>query len=382
MSDSAFMPVVRRVDTVEAFQALRDEWRSLLGRCRPNFVFMTWEWLFTWWRHFAGDRGLFLMEVRDRSGLLGVLPLLRFVRRYGPWHRRRLLNFVGFRYEQRWNDWMDAPALDVPRVIAAALEWLAARRHVWDAIDLWDMAEDSATINEALSACRRLGLPAEARRESTCPYLLTVGSFEEYYANRVKPKVRNDLERQIRRLEQLGKVEAEWAAPDCIEPALLALFDFRQRRQAARGQGCEFRDPAFRDFYLELARVFPSEQVDASLLRLDGRPIAAHFGFRYGGKLYYCTPGFDPDLAAYSPGKVLLKRMIERCFADEGVTEFDFLRGDEPYKYEWATNERFSCRVVLTNPRSEGAIGKVYRRMPDWARRIADGVFGTPGAAA
>ena len=54
--------------------------------------------------------------------------------------------------------------------------------------------------------------------------------------------------------------------------------------------------------------------------------------FNHGGKGYYYQGGFEPQLARYSPGTVLTAHAI-RDAIDRGASEFDFLRGDEPYKH-------------------------------------------------
>ena len=44
--------------------------------------------------------------------------------------------------------------------------------------------------------------------------------------------------------------------------------------------------------------------------------------------------GFDPAHAALSPGLVLLARVV-RDAIERGMRRFDFLRGEERYKYEF-----------------------------------------------
>src|SRR5262245_44646800 len=63
------------VDTFEEFFALRDEWNALLSSSISDCVFLTHEWLSVWWKHMAEGRRLYVLTVRDRGNLIGVLPV-------------------------------------------------------------------------------------------------------------------------------------------------------------------------------------------------------------------------------------------------------------------------------------------------------------------
>ena len=57
-----------RVETIqddEGFTRLRPEWEELLAASPSDTVFLTWEWLHTWWAHFAGRRRLLILAVRE-----------------------------------------------------------------------------------------------------------------------------------------------------------------------------------------------------------------------------------------------------------------------------------------------------------------------------
>ena len=66
---------VERVSDVDAFEALRQEWDELLAASDSCCVFLTWEWLYTWWKHLAEDRKLCILAVRRGSELMALAPL-------------------------------------------------------------------------------------------------------------------------------------------------------------------------------------------------------------------------------------------------------------------------------------------------------------------
>ena len=76
-----------------------------------------------------------------------------------------------------------------------------------------------------------------------------------------------------------------------------------------------------------------------AFLTVGGRRIAAGITFETADSIYYYNAGVDPDARELSPGVLMVERYMRRAL-ERGIGRVDFLRGDEPYKYEWgAVNE-------------------------------------------
>ena len=60
--------------------------------------------------------------------------------------------------------------------------------------------------------------------------------------------------------------------------------------------------------------------------------MAASFGFEDDSAYYLYNSAFDPGAAAASPGAVLVDLLISAAVA-AGRNRFDFLKGDEDYKF-------------------------------------------------
>jgi CelD/BcsL family acetyltransferase involved in cellulose biosynthesis len=63
-------------------------------------------------------------------------------------------------------------------------------------------------------------------------------------------------------------------------------------------------------------------------------PIASFVTIEWDGTVGLYNSGFAPERAALSPGVVLLAQLIRDAIA-RGCRRFDFLRGEERYKYEF-----------------------------------------------
>jgi CelD/BcsL family acetyltransferase involved in cellulose biosynthesis len=77
----------------------------------------------------------------------------------------------------------------------------------------------------------------------------------------------------------------------------------------------------------------------------DG-PLAAFLCLEWDGTVGLYNSGFHPDRAALSPGLVLLAHVIRDAIA-RGKRRFDFLRGEERYKYDFGPSPEDVCRVTL-----------------------------------
>jgi CelD/BcsL family acetyltransferase involved in cellulose biosynthesis len=81
-------------------------------------------------------------------------------------------------------------------------------------------------------------------------------------------------------------------------------------------------------------------------LRLGGRLVSSWYGFHAHGICYAYLTGFEPGTERLQPGTLLVGHAIEAA-EREGLAEFDFLRGQEPFKYFWGAIDRPGLKRVL-----------------------------------
>ena len=102
-----------------------------------------------------------------------------------------------------------------------------------------------------------------------------------------------------------------------------------------------------------------------SVLRAGGSLAAAAFGLRSRSCWHYWYPAYSRTLSAYSPGMILLLRMIEDQ-AGRGIREVDLGRGEEAYKYRLRTGVvGIAEGRVVVSPSLAGAVwlGTTARRL-------------------
>src|SRR6185295_10963283 len=65
---------IRVLQAGAELESLRAEWNELLVDSSADCLFLTWEWMTSWWRHLKGERLLHVIEVRDKDRLIGLAP--------------------------------------------------------------------------------------------------------------------------------------------------------------------------------------------------------------------------------------------------------------------------------------------------------------------
>jgi hypothetical protein len=170
-------------------------------------------------------------------------------------------------------------------------------------------------------------------------------AFEDFLAFRPAQgaPVKNwysDMARRRRRLvEALG--EPEFFFHEEVDGDTVAsLMRGKAAELASRGVVTMLDRPRAIRLYTELARrgIFR-----LSGLQVGGRLVASILGSAWNGSYSGRLTHFEPDLRPFSPGTLLLHEVLHRTYA-AGFAEFDFLYGDEAYKFHYATH----VRVVAT----------------------------------
>jgi CelD/BcsL family acetyltransferase involved in cellulose biosynthesis len=89
-------------------------------------------------------------------------------------------------------------------------------------------------------------------------------------------------------------------------------------------------------FFLEICRrLLPTGWLQLQFLEVENVRAAAMLNFIYRNKVLVYNSGYDPEkYGQFSPGIILNARSIQDAIAAKRAV-FDFLRGDEEYKYRF-----------------------------------------------
>jgi CelD/BcsL family acetyltransferase involved in cellulose biosynthesis len=264
--------------------------------------------------------------------------------------------FFGASYHADYATVLAAPQ-DLPAVAEAVVEWLAtagadaAHPAPWDVIDLrrlrcGDVAADAfaAAFGQREMAA---GWTLNVEREDVCPVVVLpdVADFDGYLATLDK-KGRHEIRRKVRRAEAAGEVRLE-DSPDPLAD-LDSFVELHQKRFGAEGLFPPTEGgAASRLFFRRLFELLgPDGTIRLTFVTVGSRRIAAGIYFETADSYLYFNAGVDPDARDLSPGVVLTARLVERAIA-AGKRRLDFLRGHEPYKYEWGARDEPIQRLLV-----------------------------------
>jgi CelD/BcsL family acetyltransferase involved in cellulose biosynthesis len=349
---AAALPGVEVIESEAAFLGLRDEWRELLGASSGG-IFLTWEWLHTWWTRLRGERHLALLAVRRGGQLLALAP---FASRGRSWLGGPRLEFLGS--GQVGSDYLDV----IVRSGAEREAVASVARHLASSgsgLDLRQVRLTASTGSELARELRRSGCPVRATRTHRCPVIDLRGATWESYLASLGSEHRYNFRRRLRKLEGEHTLKFERVASETRRRELLpVLFELHRLRWSEAGGGDGLEGPGIRAFHEDFSRLaLERGWLRLFVLWLGGSPAAALYGFRHRDTFSFYQSGVDPRYRKLSVGLVALGLAI-RSAIEEGAAEFDLLHGEEAYKFHWATGTRRLGRLRVF-PR--GALGQLSR---------------------
>ncbi len=371
--------MIELVDDEAGFSALRDEWRALLQESAADTVFLTWEWLYTWWRHVGRRSRPVLLAVRQKNGRLAALgPFAR-----SGWEPRRLrfhktLGFLGAPLASGnvGSDYLD---VIVSRKAPEALgEILAEVATAGSVLELAQIAT-AATAFALASGLGVLNWKVERQPGGVSPTIDLGGhTWESYLASRGREH-RYSVQRKLRALRQRFAVSFDRLENESARAAALStLIDLHHRRWRQKGASDAFSTPELRAFHEDFTRLaLERGWLRLFILRLDGIAAAALYGLRYGDTFFFYQSGFDPVWGRWGVGVATMALSIEAAIA-EGAKTYDMLHGEEEYKFHWANATRPLARLSLFPPGTHGYWARSFAAARSFVRPVARRVLQNP----
>jgi CelD/BcsL family acetyltransferase involved in cellulose biosynthesis len=265
--------------------------------------------------------------------------------------------FFGASYHADYATVLAAPDV-LPAVSESVVEYLAApaspddpHPNPWDVVDLRRLrCGDPAADALAVAFGRREiseGWTLNVEREDVCPVVhLSPGTDFDSFLATLGKKDRHEIRRKVRRAEAVGDIRLTDSSDPLAE--LDDFIDLHQRRWGDDGlfpstPGGDRSRVFFRRLFEEYG---PDGSLRLAFLTVGERRIAAGIHFRTADGYLYYNAGVDPEARELSPGVLMIAAYVQRAIA-EGCRRLDFLRGDEPYKYEWGATDEPVQRLLV-----------------------------------
>jgi CelD/BcsL family acetyltransferase involved in cellulose biosynthesis len=327
------------IEVHDAIAPLAAEWDALVDEARSG-PFSRPGWFEAWWCAFGRGR-LEIVTLRRRGELAAVLALQRH-----RGMRRSLTN---------WH----TPELRVASVDDDARAELLGNvlRRARTPVVLTLLTAGDRDERAFTAAARAAGVVIRRHTVERSPYVQIGGEWDRYMQT-LPRRMRSELRRRRRRLEERGALTLDVAAGDARRGELLDEgFAVETSGWKARAGTAIVSRPDTLGFYTRVAAWAAARgALRLAFLRLDGQALAFHFTIEEDGAAYQLKGGYDPAFREFAPGVLLIGDMLEWAFA-RGLRTYEFLGAEEDFKLGWTSGLRERLALQAFPHSAAGAAG-------------------------
>ncbi|MBI2853271.1 MAG: GNAT family N-acetyltransferase [Chloroflexi bacterium] len=319
--------------TEETFSSLADQW-SRLQHVRWGSIFALPAWLQVWWQEYSPEACPSLLAVRQDEELLGIAPFLIAEEKASFLCSTDVCDYL---------DFVIAPGQERGFFIAL-LDHLKERSV--KQLDLGAVRPESSALKSLVPIAGERGCPVKSEQEDVSVELDLPDTWDEYL-ELLEAKQRHELKRKLRRLSAEGSVVYRSVSMldelnGCMD-SFLTMFTESRRDKAA------FLTARRESFFRSL--VSGTAQIGIArfgILELDGVTAAMLLYFVYGDRVYLYNSGYEPRYESLSVG-LICKALCIKDSIEKGFKVFDFLKGNETYKYHLGGKEvpLYRCQITI-----------------------------------
>jgi len=292
-------------------------WNELVDKTSSS-VFQSFEWNSLWWKHF-GQGNIKILEVLDGDLLVGVAP---FFEKDGV---------IGLMGGMDITDYEDVIVLTEYKT----LFW----ENIFSYLKEFNKFDfHFVPPHDTCEVIQKIRDDFHFHSEEVAPYLELPLDFETYISSLPRHD-RQELRRKMRKLEALNyRLEKAKDGSD--------IDDFLRLHRESDTNKNIFMTPKMEDFFREMTKIFYDlGRLDLSYLAVEGKRAAATFSFKEKDRILAYNAGFDLNYSYLSVG-LLAHALAIREAIENKLKIYDFLRGNERYKYQLGAIDKSLCHIT------------------------------------
>jgi len=325
--------------------ALQSEWELLYAKNPRHSPFLSWGWVYAWLRHLAGNPNLIIACMRGSDSTLQyILPLVS-----GAYAGNRGLyrTVLACSYGPDCSEELGCLCLPELEGRSADLTIEAISRYAdGGTVYLNPLGSITGFPSDLAAALMSHGRVMRLRQDVMCPTIDLPDSWDEYLAA-LSANFRSQIRRSAKAMKRIDGLSFRSVGPAEAGDFTDALIKLNQERMQSKGEVSTLEEDSFRRFLRE-ATPYMAKYHTAwmDVIERDNEILAAALNFVVGGRVYYYTGGFQESISAIRPGVNLFARVIKRSIESK-MKKYNFLRGEEPYKYRWNATDAVSFNVTI-----------------------------------
>lgn len=321
-----------------------DTWKTIdeinMLSAEPS-PFLTSEYLNVWDSCFSADRKKIIFMGEKGGEIKGIAPFYcrEYPKTYFLLGGKSLSDKLGIIIKKGWEE----------EFISEFLSFIGKEECFNNGLFvIHNLYGDSVQADFFLSRAL-MGTTVSVKQVDVSPFLDLPEDYDLYLAS-LQGKKRHEIRRKINRArEELGGLEMEvW---DRIEEksGVNPLSEFVRLHMSSNREKLNFWKGKRREFFEGVAKGYSQKgwlQILFLLNSAKKERVSGLMIFDFNGEYLLYNSGFDPLYKKSSPGLVLIVKAIEEAIV-KGKEQFDFLRGEEKYKYDLGGQTRPVYRVEI-----------------------------------
>lgn len=328
---------VKTIDSYKDFLAMKDAWIDLYSRANQQSPFASYEWIQS--SLSQSDCKPLIITILTGSKLIAALPLKIKTQRLLKIFDRKYITHACDRYTDYSEILIDSDhnKKEIMKMLVDAIG-----NHLKSVSFLKiDNITDKGQLNRLFLKILRDKQIYKSTFANVYNPTLTLSDLSYISPKRIK-----DIERRERKL--IKDHDVKFCIDQQVKPGSETwqkLIEFHSQNFPREG----FNQPENQRFYRALVENgFDWRKTDFSYMTIDSEIAACHFGFKTEEEVLYYVPAYADLFREHSVGILLLYKMISH-YSKLGLKEFNFLRGSEPYKLDWMSDNYANHTVVAVS---------------------------------
>lgn len=345
---------IRVVNDVEGFKKLQEQWNRLVEENRSYTPWFCWEWFDLCLR--SGEQGslLILLVFLDQE-LVAIAPMKIRKGRYKGFLRSRVVSCIGS--SRSFLTGLVFGEVCEPlrsEITSSILNYLRYEFRAWDIFEIDPVASETERDCFCCDSHNEIRFHFRTFKSFTNCYSDAVKGGFEHFFNNLPKSTRKDILYCQRRMEKSGELRFHIINDALSLNHYLDIYDDIRSRSWKAAE----RDKVFIRELVHLAAA--KGWLRLGILAYNERPIAGQKWFVAHKMAYIYDVVYDEDYKKYSPGKILTSNMLKYAIEIDGISSFDFLKGDEPYKEDWTDTIRERVGYTIFN---KTLVGYIYKSL-------------------
>lgn len=338
------------------FEGLRSAWDELLKDSSSNNVFLSFDWMFTWWQVFeTKNRELTIIVMKNDGNLVAIAPF------YIEQSFFRVLKILSSGYPIS-PDYLNVIIRKGYEDPATNLILKELSKLSWDYIFLSDIARDSSILSSIKNnSPDTLGLLYE-RPAAECHIIVLPESYDLYFkqlSKKQRQKIRTSANKLNREYPDHQFSECQ---PEEFPEALVKLSNLSAKRWKDKKVMHSSIDRSYIEFHQQFFNAMINQRIPRIFkLKFNNQIVAINYLFQYDNTLFYYQSGFDEQFSPNSPGLLLLNHIIKQAIMEK-IKCFDFLKGAHGYKDDWSNASNHTVNVFWFRKSAKGQLA-YYRKL-------------------